>query len=84
MKEPKQKFLAEYRLPGQNDMITIDIRSVPPVQVAELFDTTDSWEIQHVFLEMREVYNDLIKSPPTTPTTGVINQYRDVLGLYGV
>ncbi len=30
------------------------------------------WEIQHAFLEMTEAYNDLIKSPPTTPTTGVI------------
>ena len=72
VKEPKQKFLAECRLPGQNDMITIDIRSAPPAQVTEWFDTMDSWEIQHAFLEMREAYNDLIKSPSTTPTTGVI------------
>ena len=72
VKEPKPKFLVEYRLPGQNDMITIDIRSAPPAQVAEWFDTMDSSEIQHAFLEMREAYNDLIKSPPTTPTTGVI------------
>jgi hypothetical protein len=72
VKETKPKFLAEYQLPGQNDMITIDIRSAPPAQVAEWFDTMDSWEIQHAFLEMREAYNDLIKSPPTTPTTGVI------------
>ena len=72
VKETKPKFLAEYQLPGQNDMITIDIRSAPPAQVAEWFDTMDSWEIQHAFLEMREAYNDLIKSPPTTPATGVI------------
>ena len=72
VKEPKQKFLAEYRLPGQSDMIAIDIRSAPPAQVAEWFDTMDSWEIQHAFLEMRGAYNDLIKSPPTTPATGVI------------
>ena len=37
-KEPKPKFLAEYRLPGQNDMITIDIRLAPPAQVEEWFD----------------------------------------------
>ena len=46
VKEPKPKFLTEYRLPGQNDMITIDIRSATPTQVAEWFDTIDSWEIQ--------------------------------------
>ena len=39
VKETKPKFLAEYQLPGQNDMITIDIRSAPPAQVAEWFDT---------------------------------------------
>jgi hypothetical protein len=53
-------------------MITIDIRSATPPQLPEWFDTIDSWEIQHVFLEMRETYNDLIKSSSTTPTTGVI------------
>jgi hypothetical protein len=53
-------------------MITIDIRSPTPAQISEWFDTIDSWEIQHVSLEMRETYNDLIKSPSTTPTTGVI------------
>ena len=53
VKDPKPKFLAEYRLPVHNDMITIDIRSATPAQVAEWFDTIDSWEIQHAFLEMR-------------------------------
>jgi hypothetical protein len=72
VKEPKPKFLAEYRLPGQNDIITIDIRSPTPAQIAEWFDTIDLWEVQHAFLEMREAHNDVIKSQPTTPTTGVI------------
>ncbi len=80
MKEPKPKFLTEYRLSGQNDIITIDNRSDTPAQVAEWFDTIDLWEVQHALLEMRETYNDLIKSQSTTP---VINPsinpsiYRD-------
>ena len=72
VKDPKPKFLAEYQLPGQNDIIATDIRSDTPTQIAEWFDTIDLREVQLAFLEMREVYNDLIKSQSTTPTTVVI------------
>jgi hypothetical protein len=80
VKEPKLKFLVKYRLPDQNETITIDIRSTTPAQISEWFDTIDLWEVQHAFLEMRETYNDLFKSQPTTPTTGVIidtEMFRD-------
>ena len=73
VRETKPTFIAEYRLPGQNnDTITIDIRSATPAQIAEWFETIESWEIQRAFLEMREAYNDLLKSQLATPTTGVI------------
>ena len=73
VRETKPTFIAEYRLPGQNnETITIDIRSATPAQIAEWFDTVDLWEIEHAFIEMREAYNDLLKSQLATPTTGVI------------
>jgi hypothetical protein len=72
VQDPRATFLAEYRLSGQDEIITLDVRSATPAQVAEWFDTMDLWEILLEFLNMRKAYNDLIRNMSTTPTTGVI------------
>jgi hypothetical protein len=60
VKEPKPKYLPEYRLPGQNDMITIDIRSAPPDQVAEWFDTHSPIKRRELSLKnIHDLFKDL-------------------------
>ena len=72
LREPKPNFHAEYRLPEQDEIITLNIRTVTSSQLAEWLDTMQHWEIQVEFLKLRDAYEDLLKKIPSTPTTGVI------------
>jgi hypothetical protein len=72
LREPKPNFHAEYRPPEQDEIITLNIRTVTSSQLAEWLDTMQYWEIQVEFLKLRDAYEDLLKKMPSTPTTGVI------------